>query len=83
MVVIMLYLKDPKTKALSFSLTLVWIVFWVGIVKFFVSGITIFGVQMPTFSAGDFGVLMMPFLSLYFGRKYTDNNSKPGDSNDK
>lgn len=70
----MLYCTDPKVKdpSKSVSLTLIWITFYAGLIKFLIGGFVIFGHLMPLFSPSDFGILMTPFLSLYFLRKGTD-----------
>jgi hypothetical protein len=65
------YCLDPKDNKPSVSLTFSWIVLIIGIIKFFIAGMVFGSHTMPEFSAGDFGILMTPFLSLYFARKFT------------
>lgn len=71
----MFYIKDSKGKK-SFSATMFFIAFNVGLLKFALSGVDINGFKFETFTASDFGVLIASAGGIYSFRKYTDKGSK-------
>lgn len=71
----MFYIKDSKGKK-SFSTTMFFIVFNVGLLKFLLSSLEIAGFKFETFSASDFSVLIASAGSIYSVQRYTDKKTK-------
>lgn len=65
----MLWLKDPKTKEPSVTLTLLVVGFIVAVAKLLVSGITLQTITLSQFTGGDFATVVGSLGALYWGRR--------------
>lgn len=64
-----LWLKDPKTKEPSVTLTLLVTGFIVAVLKLLVSGITLQTITLSQFAGGDFATVVGSLGALYWGRR--------------
>lgn len=66
---ISLWLKDPKSKEPSVTLTLLVSGFLVATAKLLVSGITLQTITLSQFTGGDFATVVGSLGALYWGRR--------------
>ena len=71
------WLKDPKTKERSATLTLLVYGYFVCLAKLLVSGVIIGTTQLGTFTGVDFAAAVGALGALYGVRKYTDKRKPP------
>ena len=69
-----MWLTDPKTKKKSVTLTILVTTVGISLLKLLVSGMTIKGFNMATFTGTDFAAVVGVAAGLYWGRKQTDAN---------
>jgi hypothetical protein len=70
------YLKDPKTKKESVSLTFFVLGFLVATLKLLLSGLVIRYIQFGVFGGGDFAAVVGALGALYAARKHTDAHTR-------
>lgn len=71
------WLKDPKTKEASVTLTAFVSGFLVCVGKLLVSGITVGSIQLSQFSGVDFAAAVGALGAIYVARKYNETGSTP------
>ena len=71
-----MWIKDPKTKKKSATLTLFTIGFLIACVKLLLSGIVIQGFTFSSFTGGDFASVIGSLGIIYGGRKYMEGKSE-------
>ena len=76
-----LWLRDPKSKKKSATLTLLVVGFITILGKLLLSDVTIHGVHFNYFSGGDFALAIGALGGLYVGRRF-QSNSYPDNSPD-
>lgn len=76
-----MWIKDPKTKEKSATLTFFGVGFGVALVKLLLSGISFGSFSFGTFPGSEFAIVVGAVGGLYTARKYTDagDKSKRGD----
>lgn len=67
-----MWLKDPKTKQPSVTLTMFVLGFVVATLKLLTSGLTIHGLHLGVFGGGDFAAAVGALGSIYALRRHTD-----------
>lgn len=67
-----MFIKDPKTKEPSVTVTAFCLGFVVATVKLLFSGVVVAGVTLAPFSGSDFAAVVGALGSVYVARKYTD-----------
>ena len=71
-----MWIKDPKTKKPSVTVTLLVITFITALAKILIAGITISNFKMAAFSGVDFAAMITAAGGIYGFRKHTDKNKK-------
>ena len=79
----MMWIKEPKTKEPSVTLTLLVLTWIVGIINILLSNNTILHINFNSFNGVDFGALMASMSSIYGVRKYQENQLKLSGANEK
>jgi len=69
-----MWLKDPKTKKPSVTLTIMITGFVTALLKLLVSGISYNGLSFDSFSGADFAAVFGAIGAIYTARKYTDKD---------
>jgi len=78
-----MWIRDPKTKEKSVTVTLLVATWIVGAFKVLFSGMTILGMTFGQFSGVDFGALLTSVAGIYGWRKHQSNPSKSIEKPDK
>lgn len=68
-----MYMKDPKTKDPSVTLTLLIVGFAVCLLKLLTSGMIIGTIHLGDFAGSDFAECIGALGALYAARKHSDN----------
>jgi hypothetical protein len=71
-----MWVKDPKTKEPSVTLTLLVSGFCVAVLKLVVSGISVGPATLAPFTGGDFAAVVASLGAIYAARKHTDKEQK-------
>lgn len=71
-----MWIKEPKTKEPSVTLTLLVLTWLVGVIKIILSGNTFFNIHFNSFNGIDFGALLASMSSIYGVRKHQENQLK-------
>ncbi len=70
-----MWMEDPKTNEPSVTMTLMVVGVLVAILKLLMSGVTINGFAMSTFTGVDFAAVVAALGGVYGWRKKMDNDS--------
>lgn len=73
---IFMYLKDPKTKEPSVTLTAFVLGFGIATFKLLLSGITLSGVKLDAFTGVDFAAAMGALGAIYAMRRSKDDKTE-------
>ena len=68
-----IWLRDPKTKEKSVTLTIFVLAAVVAIFKLLVSGVALGSYSMSAFSGTEFAAVLASVGAIYWGRKNTDS----------
>ena len=71
-----MWLKDPKTKEKSVTLTLFVIAFVIACVKLLIANMVINKISLGAFTGTDFAAVVGAAGAIYTARKYTDAPEK-------
>jgi len=71
-----MWIKDPKTKEQSVTVTLLIITFVVALTKLLLAGSSMGSFTFGAFSGGDFSQIVGTVGALYGVRKFTDKEKK-------